>query len=201
MKVSLLKKDDLSKNIIDKMLYEGLDDMGEKGDCIMVLGSRKAHKYRLPKAISIYQDKRASKMLLCGGRMLETENGFLSEADIMKRKALEMGIPDEDILLEKLSMTTKENMICALLSLERTFKLSNINNILLVTTNYHMRRSLLMAETYMPSWITFSPCPANDITTQRDNWYKNEKGYQRVIDEAWKIICYINEKSIPDFEI
>lgn len=97
MKVSLLKKDDLSKNIIDKMLYEGLDDMGEKGDCIMVLGSRKAHKYRLPKAISIYQDKRASKMLLCGGRMLETENGFLSEADIMKRKALEMGIPDEDI--------------------------------------------------------------------------------------------------------
>ena len=34
-----------------------------------------------------------------------------------------------------------------------------------------------------------------------DNWYNNEKGYQKAIYEAWKIICYINEKSIPDFEI
>lgn len=92
-------------------------------------------------------------------------------------------------------------MICGLLSLERAFKLSNINNILLVTANYHMRRCLVMAQTYMPSWIKFSTCPAEDINTQRHNWYKNEKGYQKVKDEAWKIICYVNEKSIPDFEI
>lgn len=62
----------------------------------------------------------------------------------MRRKALEIGISDKDILLEELSMTTKENMICALLMLERAFKLSNVNKILLVTTNYHMRRCLLM---------------------------------------------------------
>lgn len=201
MRVSSLKKKDLSNAIIDKMLYEGLDDIGEKGECIMVLGSRTAPKYRIPKAVSIYQDKRVSKMLLCGGKIRENENVFYSEAEIMKMKALELGIPDEDILLEELSMTTKENIICALLTLERAFKLSNINKILLVTSNYHMRRCLLMAQTYMPSWIKFSSCPADDINTQRDNWYKNENGYQKAIDEAWKIICYINEKSIPDFEI
>lgn len=201
MKVSSLKKDDLSNYVVDKILYEGLDDRGENGDCIMVLGSRTAPQYRIPKAVSIYQDKRASKMLLCGGRILETENGHFSEAEIMKRKALELGMLDEGILLEELSMTTKENIICALLELERKFKLSNINKILLVTSNYHMRRCLSMAQTYMPNWIKFSPCPANDINTKRDNWYKSEQGYKKARDEAWKIICYVNEKSIPDFDI
>lgn len=201
MKVSSLKKEDLSNDIIDKILYEGLEDRGDNGDCIMVLGSRTAPQYRIPKAVSIYQDKRASKILLCGGRILETKTGFFSEAEIMKRKALELGISDEGILLEESSITTKENIICALLILERKFKLSNINKNLLVTSNYHMRRCLLMAQTYMPSWIKFSPCPSNDINTQRGNWYKSEKGYHKAIDEAWKIICYINEKSIPDFEI
>jgi uncharacterized SAM-binding protein YcdF (DUF218 family) len=201
MKVSSLKESDLSNEIIDKILYEGLEDTADKGDCIMVLGSIKAPKYRIPKAVSIYQDKRASKIILCGGKIQETENGFLSEAELMRRRALEMGIPDGDLLLEELSMTTKENMICALLMLERAFTLSKINKILLVTTNYHMRRCLLMAQTYMPDWINFIPCPAEDTSTQRDNWYKNEKGYQRAKNEAWKVICYINEKSISDFEI
>lgn len=118
-----------------------------------------------------------------------------------REKALEMGVPDEDILLEESSKSTKENIIFALQVLERTFKLSNINKILMVTTNYHMRRCLFMAQTYIPGWIKSCPCPADDINTQRYNWYKNEKGYQRAIEEAWKLVNYINEKSIPDFEI
>ncbi|OPJ60408.1 YdcF family protein [Clostridium oryzae] len=201
MKVSSLKKADLTNEIIDKMLYEGMEDVEDNGDCIMVLGSMKAHKYRLPKAVSIYQDKRSSKLLVCGGKIISSESGLLSEAEMMRRKALEMGVPDKDILKEELSMTTKENMICSLLVLERAFILKNISNILVVTANYHMRRSLLMAQTYMPNWITFSTCPSDDAITRRDTWYKTEKGYQRVKEEAWKIICYINEKSIPDFEI
>ena len=40
-----------------------------------------------------------------------------------------------------------------------------------------------------------------DINTKKDNWHKNEEGYQKEINEAWKIICYVREKSIPDFGI
>lgn len=201
MKVSSIKKADLTNDIVDKILYEGLEDTGETGDCIMVLGSRTAPKYRIPKAVSIYQHKRASKMLMCGGRKLQCDSGFFSEAEIMKRRVLEMGIPEKDILLEELSLTTKENMLCALLMLEREFKLSNVNKILLVTANYHMRRSLSMAKMYMPSWVKFIPCPSEDIETQRNTWYKNENGHKKALEEVWKIICYINERSISDFEI
>jgi uncharacterized SAM-binding protein YcdF (DUF218 family) len=201
MKVSSLKMDSLTNELIDKILYEGVEDKGDKGDCIMVLGSIKALQYRIPKAVSMYKDKRASKILLSGGAIRDTEDGLLTEADIMRKGAIDLGIPKENILVDALSMTTKENMICALLPLERAFKLSNIKRILLVTTNYHMRRCLLMAKTYMPRWIEFSSCPADDTNTRRDNWYLNEKGYQRAKAEVWKIICYINEQSIEDFEV
>jgi uncharacterized SAM-binding protein YcdF (DUF218 family) len=120
---------------------------------------------------------------------------------MMKMKAEELEIPECDILFEEISMTTKENILCALLLLEREIKLSMIKGIILITSNYHMRRSLLMAQTYLPDWIKVNPCPADDTNTKRDNWWLTEAGRQRATDEVWKIICYINECSIPDFNI
>jgi hypothetical protein len=64
-----------------------------------------------------------------------------------------------------------------------------------------MRRSILMAQTYLPNWINVISCPADDINTRRDNWNLTEAGRKRALDEVWKIICYVNEGSIPDFVI
>jgi hypothetical protein len=106
MKLSKLKKEDLTREVIDKILYDGLEESGDEGECIVVFGSSKANRYRVPKAASVYLEGRAPNILLCGGQFYETEN-----------------------------------------------------------------------------------------------WFKSEKGYQRAYDEVCKIISYINEKSIPDFEI
>jgi vancomycin permeability regulator SanA len=201
MNVSTLQEIDLTNELIDRILYKDLEDHGFDGDCIMVLGSMKAPEYRVPKAVSIYHDKRASKILLCGGKIRETSSGLISEAQLMRNKALELGVPDEDILLDEVSMSTKENMICSLLPLERSFKLSCVKRILLVTTSYHMRRSILMAQTYLPSWIEIVACPAEDRNTRRHNWYQTEKGYSRAKDEVLKVISYIREGSVADFEI
>ncbi|SHH32243.1 DUF218 domain-containing protein [Clostridium collagenovorans DSM 3089] len=119
----------------------------------------------------------------------------------MKSKAIELGVKEEDLLFEENSLTTKENIICSLLSLEREFKLSNLRKVLLVTTAYHLRRGVLMAKTYFPNWIEIIPCPAEDTNTNRNNWFYTEEGIARASEEAWKIVCYINEGSIPDFEI
>lgn len=201
MKVSTLKKADLNNKLIDKILYEGLDYYGEYADCAIVLGSLKAPKYRVPVATNLYNNKKVSKLLLCGGKFRETDQGMMTEFQLMKNKAIELGVDEKDILVEENSMTTKENFICALLPLEREYKLSNLRKIIIVTTHYHMRRSMLMAKTYFPSWIKIIPCPAEDINTKRNNWFTTEKGINRAMDEAWKIVCYINEGSIPDFEI
>ena len=201
MKVSELKNDELNIKIIDKILFEGIENTTDNGDCILVLGSSSANKYRVPKAIEIYKQNRANKILMSGGRILNNEFGQESEAYLMKKSAVNNGILESDILIEEVSLTTKENMICSQLELERYFKLGKIKRVLLVTTRYHMRRSLLMARKYMPNWIEIVPCPADDTNTLRHNWSKSERGFKRAKEETIKIISYIKEGSIDDFEI
>lgn len=201
MKVSEINEQNLTEELVDKILYEGLEDSGESADCIMVLGSIKASKYRVPVAVEAYKAGRAPKILLCGGAVREFAEGSMPEAEHMKRKALELGVPEEDILLESHSLYTVENMLCALLELERSFGLSRMKKVVLVTTTYHMRRSYLMARSYFPDWIEILPCPADDTSTRRDNWRTNESGRKRAIGEALKIAYYINDGDIPDFEV
>lgn len=200
MLVSKINYEDLTQEVVDKILYKGIEDLGFDGDCIMVLGSNKANLYRIPKAVEIYNTKRSNKLLLSGGDM-KNEDGIINGANSMRERVLDLGVSSEDIILEDISLTTKENMICSLLILERTFKLCNVKRILLVTTRFQMRRSLLMAASYMPKWIEFCSCPADDVSTLRHNWYLTESGRKRALGEAFKISSYIREGSVSDFEI
>ncbi len=60
MWISDINKDNLTDEIIDRVLYEGLEGAGENADCIMVIGSNKASIYRVPVAVKAYHDNRAS---------------------------------------------------------------------------------------------------------------------------------------------
>ncbi len=143
----------------------------------MVFGSNKATKYRVPKAVELYQDTRAKKLLMSGGKEIDIGGRRILEALVMQEKAMEFGVPAEDIIIETFSQrSTKENIIGSLLQLDRTIGLNKIKRMLLVTTLYHMRRCILMARTYMPDWFEFSMCPANDINTLRYNGFLNEGG-------------------------
>jgi vancomycin permeability regulator SanA len=199
MKISELNPDKLSDKQMANLLYNSINDDLEKGDCIFVFGSHRATKYRLPKAVQLYNEGRANKILFSGGAIWE-DNTF-PEAVILKNKAIELGIPEEDILVETASKNTKENIIASLLHLDRFFELHKIKRLLIVTSNYHMRRTYLTLKTYMPSWIEFSLCIAENHATKKDNWFLSEKGRKRVLEESRKIIKYIKWGAIIDDNI
>ena len=198
MWISDINIDDLTDEIIDRVLYEGLEDTGENADCIMVIGSNKASIYRVPVAVKAYQDNRASKILLSGGIV---NGGDKGHAEDMRDKAIELGVKAEDIIIENESQNTVENMLCSLLALQRTFWLNRIKKVLLVTTTYHMRRSLAIARYLFPAHITVLPCPADDNNTRRENWMETEEGRKRATSEVLKIIDCVNNGLFPDFEI
>ena len=54
MLVSKIKEADLTTDLIDKLLFQGLEDTGENADCILVLGSMKAGIYRVPVAVAAF---------------------------------------------------------------------------------------------------------------------------------------------------
>ena len=201
MQVSKINEADLSTEILDKLLFQDLEDTGDNADCIIVLGSVKAAKYRVPVAIDVYKSGRANKVMLCGGKLRDFPNGRCSEAEHMRKAALELGVDEDDILMEDSSQNTVENLLFALIQLQRTFWINHVRRVLLVTTAYHMRRSLSIARYLFPAHIEVVPCPANDINTRRDNWMNTTVGIDRVTKEAMKIVAYVNNGVIPDFEI
>ena len=201
MLVSNIKEEDLTADVIDKLLFQGLEDTGDTADCILVLGSMKAAKYRVPVAAALYRAGRAGKILFCGGKLRDFPDGTCREAEYMCKAALELGVPKDAIILEQSSQNTVENLLFALIELQRAFNLNSVHKVLLVTTAYHMRRSLAIARYLFPSHISVMPCPANDTTTRRDNWMKTPVGIDRTKTEAMKIVEYVINGVIPDFEL
>ena len=201
MWVSKITKENLTNDVIDRLLFEGLNDNGACVDCIIVLGSIKAAKYRVPAAAEAFFSGRSERIMLCGGKIRDFSGERMTEADNMYEKALELGVHETSIIIEKNSQNTIENILCSLLELQRSMWLNKVKSVLLVTTTYHMRRSLNIAQYLFPSHISVHPCPAEDTTTKRDNWMNTIKGMDRVKEEALNIIRCVNNGVIPDFEI
>ena len=219
MYLSQLENQPITPELADKIVYAIPEYTGESAPCALVLGSTKAHIYRLPKAVELYKQGKVQKILLSGGAKWEFPSdddfsiaegfpgcaacpeGKMSEADRMKFTALKMGVSPEDLLLDNLSMTTIENMVCSMVTLEQSVRLYNIQELILVTTSYHMRRSLGLARMLLPKWIRIIPCIAEDRNTRRDNWWKTEVGTKRVHTEIELMIHYIKKGIMDDFEI
>lgn len=187
--------------MIDRLLFEGLNDNGANVDCIIVLGSIKAAKYRVPVAAEAFFSGRSEKILLCGGKIRSFSGESMAEANNMYQKALELGVPGSSIIIEKSSQNTIENILCSLLELQRSMWLNKVKSVLLVTTTYHMRRSLHIARYLFPSHISVYPCPADDTRTKKDNWMNTPEGIDRAKKEALNIIQCVNNGVFPDFEI
>jgi uncharacterized SAM-binding protein YcdF (DUF218 family) len=199
MYISKLDVEKLTNNQMTKLLFSGIEDDNEKGDCIFVAGSSKAVQYRLPKAVELYNQGRASKILFSGG--VKWKDSELPEALELKNEAIALGVPEKDILTEDISLQTLENVLASLLVLDREFHLHNLQRLLVVTTSYHMKRLHLTLKTYMPDWINFTLCPAEDNNTGENNWFLSEIGRKRVKDESAKVIKYIQQGALCDEKI
>ena len=201
MLVSEINEKNLTDELIDRLLFRELNDSGADADCIIVLGSIKAAQYRVPVAADAFKAGRALKIMLCGGKIRDFSTGKCTEAEHMYNTALELGIPKESLIIENSSQNTIENILFALTELQRTFSLNHVHRVLLVTTAYHMRRSLEIARYLFPEHITVMPCPANDTNTRRDNWMNTTAGTARVKTEAMKIVACVLDHVIPDFDV
>ena len=200
MKISELTKGQLTEDIVDKVLYEGIEYKQQSLDVAIILGSSKAHIYRLPYAVEVYKNGLVSKIIVSGGRNIGNAN--MVEADYLKEKAIEFGIKKKDILVENIAMTTWENMELSRELMIKNNLLGECTNIAIVTSSFHMRRSIMIAErVFRDDGVNIVALPGEDNSTRRTTWFMNEKGRVRAIGEVKKIIDYVKQGKIDDFEI
>ncbi|WP_053217230.1 YdcF family protein [Virgibacillus senegalensis] len=199
MYISELNEEKLTDAQLEKLLFTDIEDDCQNGDCIFVAGSSMAVQNRLPKAIELFNQGRARKILFSGGVIWDGKS--VPEAIELKNEAIALGIPKEHILTETLSVHTLENVLASLLVLDRAFHLFKVERLLVVTASYHMKRLYLTMKTYMPDWISFSLSASDDLLPGKNNWYQTEHNRKRAYAEAMKIIRYVKQGALIDEKI
>ena len=111
-------------------------------DCILVLGCGvgKSGKPtpmledRLQRGIALYNDGAAPKLLMTGDHGREGYN----EVGVMKRVAVEAGVPSEDIFMDHAGFSTYESMY-------RARDIFCAKKVIIVTQQYHLYRAVYIA--------------------------------------------------------
>ncbi len=93
---------------------------------------------RILYAARLYNQGKAPKLILSGGRVTWRGNSDISEADDMKEFALAMGVPESAIVLEGTSLNTRQNAV----NLKPILAQQSVESLLLVTSAIHMPRSV-----------------------------------------------------------
>jgi uncharacterized SAM-binding protein YcdF (DUF218 family) len=138
---------------------------------------------RTREAVLLYQRGWAPKLIFSGAAQ---DKSGPSNAEAMRREAKKAGVPDEDILTEELSATTKQNAE----NTREIFAKNNISSVILVTSAYHQRRAGLEFEARAGSAINLRNHPVSSDNQWSSWWWLTPTGWYLAIGEFVKIIAF-----------
>ena len=124
----------------------------------------------------------------------------ISEAQYMARILRESGVPDGAIVLDEEARTTLENMICGALAISRSPGFHRVSRVCVVTSEWHLRRSLSLAEAFLPRHVTLTGLAAPSGDCSRRRWQTCAESVARVENELWLIWRFVRAKMIGDVE-
>ena len=88
---------------------------------------------RVEKAVELWKDKKVKYLIMSGAAV---SNTFV-EASVMKRYAMELGVPEEYILEEKQAVSTYHNLLYASQMMEHC----GFKDCVVVTNGWHLRKA------------------------------------------------------------
>lgn len=142
---------------------------------------------RTRRGVSLYLAGYIPKILVTGGGVLARLH---PEAKRMAEHARAMGIPDSDLLTEDRSSNTFENVKFSAEMLQAAGLFEKLSTVILVSSEWHMRRVLLTTRRYFPKSIRLLGCPTCEGCS-RDNWAQSEECRREVSDEALLLATYL----------
>lgn len=173
--------------------YIFLESKPQKADLAIVFGTR--YMEPIYKTFELYQGKLVSKILVSGGKNKITGK---NEAFAMRNKLISLGIAKEDIITEKESTNSLENVLFSKKIIENKIGFKNIKKIIAVVKHYHSRRALMTLKKHPPESIKLIPVTYNIYGFTKYNWFRNEKDREKVMGERDKIRKYLKKGDIKE---
>lgn len=148
-------------------------------------------------AAKLYRESKVKYIVPSGGVEWEYEGRMVSEAEYMAQILSLEGVPDEAIILEKEARTTKENMIYGTLQINRKINFYKVRRVCIVTSSFHVRRSVELARVFLPKTVEVVGCGANELCK---NWRGTPEALEFVLREIPLIKSLVDNKMMSDVE-
>lgn len=202
MKLSEITKDTLTDDEIQKIVYKDISDNGNNCTYGLVFGNSMLIKERVNTAFEAYKNNRIKKIIFSGGSngVSNQNNDVIPEAIKMKNLAIELGVKEEDILIDDTSNNSFENV-------DNSFNLisnENISSIAIITSEFHLKRCMAIIKKKFPN-LEVILIPSKDGFSDSNNWFLSDNswnsGRSLATYEANLLIKYAKENKILDIDI
>lgn len=157
---------------------------------------------RVNTAVDAYRNNKIKKIIFSGGNngISNQDNDVIPKAIKMKNLAIELGVNEEDILIDDISNNSFENV-------ENLFNLicdKNISSIATITSEFHLKRCMAIIKQKFPN-LEVILIPSKDGFLDSNNWFLSDNtwnsGRSLATYEANLLIRYAKEKKIADIDI
>lgn len=136
---------------------------------------------RVDMAVRLWSEGYAPLILFSGGSL---DPQSVSSAEIMKREATHLGVPESAILVEPASATTEENAV----RVAELMRQQGLRSAILVTSPYHQRRaSYLFGRSFSAAGLTFVNHPADDPAWDPNTWWMHDASRRVALFEILKL--------------
>jgi len=165
--------------------YLFCEDGLAQADLIIVFGGKRLE--RAERAAELYKAGLAPHILFTGGDKRGTGE---CEAEVLKRRAVELGVPAEACTVECESVNTLENVRMSVAQVEEEIGWKTIQNVILISAPYHLKRVKQTISHYIPRTTKITCAPDSRTDVVRDNWWHSAEGQHAVYRELEKVRTY-----------
>lgn len=172
---------------------------GKFNAALVLGGNPTVLQSRAEAAAKLYHAGRCDLFIPTGGVKWETEFGFVSEAEALARYLMALGVPGENIACEGRATTTRENMHYSRELLAQRMDITKAR-IAVVTSYYHVRRSLVLCRHYIPEAKHFGVCaqfPGDDPV----HWHEDPRLVAAVTTECTCLLDNVKKGQTADFPV
>jgi SanA protein len=166
-------------------IYNNAESVPSEGRVAIVLGARVGPDGtpsntiydRVFTGVELYKAGKTSRLLLSGGNL---------EPAVMKKLAIDLGVPESDILIDDLGLRTYDSCI-------RAKQIFNIDRAIIVSQDYHLARSLYLCDNLGVDAIAVN-AKRRDYDAETFTWIREYLA--RVL--AWSDINLTSSAAISD---
>jgi len=154
-----------------------VEDPLEKSDAIVELSIDNFYADRATRAAELYRQGLAPLVVASGVRL----RPYAGVGELMEHDLIERGVPKEKILRvpHDAENTREEAEVLAKLATEKNWK-----RMIIVTSNYHTRRTRYIFRRVFPGKIAVSVAGARDGDFDPEHWYEKRKSIKQFMGEV-----------------